>query len=236
MLHKTIKRFYKQAACAQTEDGFAIQLDGKGIKTPLGKKLAVPSRALADAIAAEWQEQGETIRPDSMAMTQLASTALDRVGPERATITKQMLNFAGTDLLCYRADAPSDLVERQARQWQPILDWAAKDLGAPLTATCGVIAIAQPDKAIAALEAKLESYDVWVLTAAQAMTAAMGSLILALAITEGRLSADAAFGLSQLDETYQIEHWGEDAEAAERRTLLERDILSAARFFQLIAQ
>lgn len=236
MLNKTMKRFYKQAACAGTESGFAIQLDGKGVKTPLGRPLVVPTRALAEAIAAEWQEQGENIRPDSMVLTQLASTALDRVGPERAVITGQMLNYAGTDLLCYRADCPDDLAERQARQWQPIMDWAARELGAELVATCGIIAIAQPEAALAALAARLESYDVWRLTATQLATAAMGSLLLALALAEGRLDADEAFALSQLDETYQIEQWGEDAEATQRRALLHRDLMATDRFLRLIAQ
>lgn len=235
MLTKTIKRFYKQAGAAEAAGGgFAIQLDGRDVKTPVGKALVVPVRALADAIVAEWQEQGEDVAPATMPLTQLASTALDRVGPERATITGQMIKYAGTDLLCYRADFPPDLVERQARQWQPILGWAAEELGAPMTATCGIIAIDQPTEAMDALGTKLDSYDVWRLTAVQLATASMGSLLLALALAEGRLTGEEAFALSQLDETYQIEQWGEDAEAAQRRQALKRDVLAAERLLALL--
>lgn len=233
MLNKTLKRFYKQAAVAETEDGFAVHLDGRPVKTPAGRRLAVPFRALAEAMAGEWQEQGEEIKPKSMPMTQLASTALDRVGPERATILEQLIRFADTDLLCYRADFPPDLVARQTSQWQPLLDWAADILGGRLAVTSGVVAVPQPAEALAALLARLESYDDWRLCAAQAACAASGSLVLALAMVEGRLTGQQTYEVSQLDETYQIEQWGEDWEAADRRAALQRDILAAERLLAL---
>lgn len=233
MLNKTLKRFYKQAAVAETEDGFAVHLDGRPVKTPAGRRLAVPFRALAEAMVAEWQEQGEEIKPKSMPMTQLASTALDRVGPERATIIEQLIRFADTDLLCYRADFPPDLVARQTSQWQPLLDWAAEAVGGRLVVTSGVVAVPQPAEALAALLARLESYDDWRLCAAQAACAASGSLVLALAMVEGRLTGQQTYEVSQLDETYQIEQWGEDWEAADRRAALQRDILAAERLLTL---
>ncbi|MCR6631232.1 MAG: ATPase [Magnetospirillum sp.] len=234
MLNKTLKRFYKQAAVAETEEGFAVHLDGRAVKTPAGKRLAVPSRRLAEAMAAEWDAQGEEIRPATMPMTQLASTALDRVGPERDTIRQQLAGFAGTDLLCYRADFPPDLVARQTAQWQPLLDWAADILGGRLAVTSGVMAVTQPVEAVEALLARLDGYDSWRLTAAQAACAAAGSLVLALALVEGRLTGQQAYELSQLDESYQIEQWGEDWEAAQRRQALQRDILAAERLLALL--
>lgn len=234
MLNKTLKRFYKQASVAEAEGGFAIHLDGRPVKTPAGRRLAVPFRALAEAMAAEWQEQGEEIKPKSMPMTQLASTALDRVGPERATILDQLARFADTDLLCYRADFPPELVSRQTAQWQPLLDWAADVTGGRLTVTSGIIAVPQPAEAIAALVARLESYDEWRLCSAQAACAASGSLVLALAMVEGRLSGQQTYEASQLDETFQIERWGEDYEAADRRAALQRDILAAERLLSLL--
>lgn len=234
MLNRTIKRFYKQANVAEAEGGFAVQLDGRTVKTPAGTRLMVPSRPLAEAMAAEWDAQGEDIQPALMPMTQLASTALDRVGPERAAIQEQLGKFAATDLLCYRAEFPPDLVARQTRLWQPLLDWAAETLGAALVTTAGILAVEQPAAALAALSARLDNYDVWRLTAAQAACAASGSLVLALALAEDRLSGEETFEVSQLDETYQIEQWGEDYEAADRRDVLKRDILAAERLLRLV--
>lgn len=228
MLGKTMKRFHKQAGAAAVEGGFAVQLDGRGIKTPAGRKLEVPSEKLALAIAAEWDAQGDEIKPHTMPLTQLASTALDRVGPERAAITEQLLAYAGTDLLCYRAQSPSDLVTMQTQAWQPLLDWAATQLDAGLVTTTALIAVDQPAGALHALAAKLDSYDVWRLTVAQAACAASGSLILALALVEGRVDGEGCFTASNIDEAHQIALWGDDAEAADRREKLRRDILAAA--------
>ncbi|MGE5545436.1 MAG: ATP12 family chaperone protein [Solirubrobacterales bacterium] len=233
MLSKTIKRFYKQAGTAPAEIGFSIVLDGRPVKTPAGKHLQVDSHRLAEAIVAEWQAQGEQVLPHTMPMTQLASTAHDRIGPERPLILDQLIKYAGTDLLCYRADFPPDLALRQTEAWQPVLDWVALALDAPLVPTVGVIAIEQPAESLAALRAHLHSRDLWTLTAIQAATAAAGSLVLGLALAEGRLTGAEAYALSQLDETYQIEQWGEDEEARQRRALLERDILAAERLLTL---
>ncbi|MBF0324069.1 MAG: ATPase [Alphaproteobacteria bacterium] len=233
VLGKSIKRFYKQAAAVAGEGGFVIHLDGKPVKTPLGHRLALPSLALAEAVAAEWQAQGTEIKPHSMPLTQLSSTAIDRVGPERGAITAQLMAYAGTDLLCYRADFPPELVKRQAASWQPLVDWARTALGAELTVTEGVIAIAQAPAALTALQAHLDGLDVWVLTAAQSACAATGSLVLALALAAGRVDTEAAFAVSQLDEDFQIEQWGEDYEAADRRTALRADLRAAERLLNL---
>lgn len=235
MLSKTIKRFYKDAAVHDAgAGGFAVQLDGKGIKTPGARPLMVPARSLAEAIAEEWREQGEHVQPSTMPMTQLASTCLDRVGPERAHIVQQLMNYVGTDLLCYRAAGPADLVARQTAAWQPVLDWAAQTLDAPLVTTTGLTAVEQPAPSVAALRRHIEALDDWRLTALQSATAAMGSALLGLALEAGHLDAEAAYEASQLDETYQIEQWGEDWEAADRRALLNGDIRAAALFLALL--
>jgi chaperone required for assembly of F1-ATPase len=234
MLNKTVKRFYKQANVAEIDGGFAIQLDGRTVKTPAGKPLAVPSRPLAEAVAAEWDAQDKEILPGTMPMTQLASTALDRITGERATILEQMVKFAETDLLCYRAEFPPSLVELQTEQWQPLLDWSSHTLGACLRSTVGVIAVEQPESSLAQMQGWLETYDIWRLTAAQAACAAAGSLVLALAMVEGRITGLETCELSQLDETFQIERWGEDYEAADRRENLKRDILAAERLLRLM--
>jgi chaperone required for assembly of F1-ATPase len=233
MLNRTIKRFYKDATTAAVEGGFAVQLDGRGVKTPATKALVLPTQPLAEAVAAEWRAQGEQVQPHSMPLTQLASTALDRVGPEREAIIGQLMGYAATDLLCYRVDSPADLVLRQTATWQPLLDWASLELDAPLKITATLLAVEQPADALAALRRRLDSYDVWRLTVVQAATAATGSLVLALALGEGRLTGAEVFQASQLDETYQIEQWGEDYEAADRRAALQRDIEAAERLSAL---
>jgi len=228
-----MKRFYKVAAVAAVDDGFAVTLDGKTIRTPMGTHLRVPHEPLAEAIAEEWLAQEETVKPHTMPLTQLASTALDRVAEKREAMIAHMLNYADTDLLCYRAQSPSDLVARQTSLWHPILDGVAASLGVEIRVTHGVLPISQPEATMEALRRKVESYDDWRLTALQSAVSALGSLFLALAMLEGRLNADEAFAASELDETYQIEFWGEDPEATKRREALRNDIAAAGRFVEL---
>lgn len=228
-----MKRFYSTADVAEADGGYTITLDGKMVRTPSGRTLTVANVALAEAIAAEWLAQEGTVRPDHMPLTQLASTAMDRVGPNRQTVIDQLLNYAGTDLLCYRAESPRDLVERQENVWQPVVDWAAVSLGAELVVTTGVVPVAQPDSTLVTLRRLIDGYDDLRLTALQSAVAAMGSLLLGVALVEGRLGADEAFAASQLDETYQSELWGEDPEAMRARTALRNDVAAARRFLEL---
>jgi chaperone required for assembly of F1-ATPase len=231
-----MKRFYSEATVAGTTDGFTISLDGRDVRTPAGRRLVVPHAALAEAIAAEWLAQEEVVRPATMPLTQLAVSALDRVIPERAAIIDQVVAFAGTDLLCYRAGAPADLARRQEEIWQPILAWAAATLGTELVVTQGVLPVAQPETALAAVRMVVRGYDDLRLTALQSAVAAMGSALLGIALVEERLTATEAFAASQLDEMYQIELWGEDAEAAARRQGLLADVEAAARLLALCAR
>lgn len=230
-----IKRFYKQVgAAAAATGGFSVTLDGRPVRTPAGAPLALPTIALAEAVAAEWQAQEGHVEPHSMPLMQLSATALDRIPPHREAIIDELLQFAATDLLCYRATEPHDLIDRQGHHWQPLIDWAMTRFDAPLRVTSGVMPVPQSDEALTALRRAVAAFDHWRLTALQSATAATGSLVLGLALIEGRLDAEAAFIASQLDELYQIELWGDDAEAEIRRRRLHHDIAAAGRLVTLL--
>jgi len=231
-----MRRFYEAATVEAVAGGFTVALDGKPVRTPAKAPLVVASRALAAAIAAEWQAQAGEVRPNALPLTRLASTALDLVAPRHAEIVAGIAKYAGTDLVCYRAAHPPELAERQARAWQPLIDWVAVRYDAPLEVTAGVVPLPQPEASLAALAACVTAYDAMTLTALHLATAACGSLVLALALHERRIDAETAFALSQLDESYEIEQWGEDAEQTQRRAALRDDILLAARFLALLRE
>jgi len=212
-------------------NSYFILLDGKPIKTPMRKTQALPTRGLAEAVAEEWRGQGDKIVPPTMPLTKLANTAIDRVTRREAEIAEQVLAYAN-DLLCYRAEAPDDLVARQNESWNPLLDWAAERY-APLTVGTGVGYIAQPEESVEALRNGLAGRDAFVLTALHASATLCGSLVLALALADGRLDAEEAFALSQLDERYQAEKWGADEEAQKRAQALAAELAAAARFIRL---
>ncbi|MBY0431649.1 MAG: ATPase [Rhodospirillales bacterium] len=224
-----MRRFYKIAGFSETEDGYAVTLDGRPVRTPAGGRLVLPNYHLAQAVSAEWEAQGEAILPASMPLMQLTSTALDRISPNRAEIIRQLVEYAATDLLCYRA-GERRLADRQELMWQPLLDWAKAEFGAVLVITFGLMPVEQPAEGLESLRRRIEDYDLWRLTALQSAVAVMGSLVLGMALVEGRLSAEEAFVLSQLDELVQNEEWGEDWEAVERRDRLRADLLAAERF------
>jgi chaperone required for assembly of F1-ATPase len=217
-----------------SKSAWAIALDGKPVRTPARAVLAVPSAALAAAIAAEWEAQGEEIRPATMPLTRLAATAIDRTAAQRDLVVAETANYSATDLVCYRAEHPPALAARQHAVWQPLLDWAALRYDAALAVTTGIVPAAQSSAALRALAAVVAAHDDFRLTALHTLTAACGSLVIALALSETRLDPEAAFAASQLDETFQIEAWGEDFEAAARRRAVAADIAAAARFIALL--
>src|SRR6266480_4447465 len=227
-----MKRVYKQATARAAEGGWGVALDGRPMRTPTKHELIVPSAALAEAVAAEWDAQQDEIR--TMPVTRLAATAIDRTRTQRELVAAETANYAGTDLVCYRADHPPALIARQHAGWQPLIDWAMQRYDAALAVTSGIVPQPQSPAALKAFAAAVAAQDDFRLTALHAMTTACGSLVIALALIEGRLDAAAAFAVSQLDETFQIEAWGEDAEAAARRRGLAEDIEAAARFVQLL--
>jgi chaperone required for assembly of F1-ATPase len=223
-----MKRFYKEAAVGE---GNAVLLDGKSAKTPAHATLALPARALAEAIAEEWRRQGETMRPQTMPLTKLANTAIDRVAGREAEIVAQILGYAN-DLLCYRALAPKDLVARQSAEWNPLLDWAAERY-ARLAVGTGIAHIAQAEEALAVYRRALAAHDAFTLAALHNAASICGSLVLALALAEARLDAHEAFALSRLDEAFQAEKWGVDAETESRARALETELLAAEQFMKL---
>ncbi|MCH7957798.1 MAG: ATPase [Proteobacteria bacterium] len=227
------KRFYGAVGVAPLGDGFTVTLDGRAVRTPAGRPLTLPTEALARAVAGEWEAQEENVRPHTMPMMQLADAAIDRVEPHRQEIIEQTVAYARNDMLCYRADSPPELTDRQAASWQPLLDWAAETHRARLTVTCGVTPVGQPEAALDALGAAVEALDDLELAALADVTGASGSLIVALALAAGRIGADEAHAVSQLDESYQVEKWGEDAEAQARCRRLHADIRAAAAFLAL---
>src|SRR5437588_5215610 len=229
-----MKRVYKQATARAAEGGWGVALDGRPMRTPAKHEQVVPSAALAAAIAAEWDAQQDDIRPATMPLTRLAATAIDRTRTQRDLVIAETANYAGTDLVCYRSERPPELVARQQAEWQPLLDWAMLRYDASLAVTSGIFPQPQSPAALKAFAAAIAAQDDFRLTALHAMTAACGSLTIALALLERHIDAEAAFAVSQLDETFQIEAWGEDAEAAARRRGLAEDIEAAARFVQLL--
>jgi chaperone required for assembly of F1-ATPase len=231
-----VKRFYKGAGVTEAPEGFGVALDGKPVRTPAKRPLIVPARALAAAIAEEWLAQGDTVDPKRLPLTRLASIALDLVAPRREAVVAEVVKYAGTDLVCYRAEQPPDLVERQHAAWQPLIDWATLRFDAPLAVTSSILPVAQSAATLKALEAAVAAYDTPRLAALHFATAACGSLVVALALIEGRIDAAAAFASAELDESYEIERWGEDAEQARRRATLREDIALAARFVSLLTE
>ena len=231
-----MKRFYKTVAVKPVEAGYAVQLDDKPLRTPTKAPLTLPSRALAEAMAAEWRGQGEELRLDDLPLTRLASTAIDLVMPRRPEVVAEVARYAGTDLVCYRAGHPPELAARQHEAWQPLIDWATLRYDAPLEVTAGIVPIAQAPTSLRALTAAVEAYAPLELAALHMATAACGSLVVALALLEGRLDVDDAFAAAQLDETFEIEQWGEDAEQMQRRAALKDDMALAHRFVALLRQ
>jgi chaperone required for assembly of F1-ATPase len=230
----SLKRFYRETAAGRIDGRITVTLDGRPVRTPLHKPLHLPTEALADAIAAEWDAQVDAVKPDTMPLTQFASTAIDRVSERRDGVIDDIAGYGRTDLLCYRAEAPPALVARQAKTWQPLLDWAAQRFDATLIVTEGVMAIEQPPAALAALRAAVAAQDEFRLAALHDLTAALGSVVLALAVEQQKIDSEAAWDASILDELWQAEQWGQDRDAEERRDHLRLAVFAAARFLSLL--
>ncbi|TRL31723.1 ATP12 family chaperone protein [Rhizobium straminoryzae] len=212
------KRFYTETGVAAGPDGHAIQLDGRPVKTPAKNALTVPTAALADLIRAEWAAQSEVIDPSTMPVTRLVNTAIDGVAAASEAVFEEILRFAGSDMLCYRAEAPAELVARQAEAWDPVLDWAASTLGARFILIEGIMPQEQPPEAIAALSLTLRRHSTPLdLAALHTVTTLTGSALLAIAFAEGFRDAEAIWSLAHLEEDWTNEHWGTDAEAEARR-------------------
>ena len=232
-----MKRFWDTASPVPDAEGFAIELDGRPMRLPGGTPLRIISPRLAQAIAAEWQAAGKAKGGEmsyaDTPLTRLAGTAQDRIAPDPAPVIDAIARYGQSDLLCYRADTPPALIQRQAEHWQPWLDWAALHHDAHLKVTSGVMYVRQDPQAIAALRAAVARNDAPVLAALGVAVPALGSVVLGLALADGRLTAEEAHRIAALDELFQAEFWGEDADAAARRAQVAADIAVAARFMEL---
>lgn len=227
------KRFWSDVSVSEAEGGFAVHLDARRVMTPGKIPLTLPSRAMAEAIAAEWAAQEGEIAPLTMPVTRAANSAIERVTPQRAEVAAMLAAYAETDLICHRAAAPVELVERQTVAWDPLLVWAGDALGAPLVATVGVLPVDQPPRSLARLAAHVGALDPFQLTGLHDLVTISGSLIVALAVTSGRLAPDRAWAVSRIDEEWQIAQWGADDEAAAMAAFKRGDFLRAAQFWAM---
>ena len=227
------RRFYARVSVVDGEEGYAVRLDDKPARTPAGRLLAAPSEALAQAIAAEWQAQAETVDPSTMPLTRLANAVIDGVTDRAAAVAAEVANYLATDLVCYRAGAPHALVERQSRAWDPVLAWARATLGARLAVCEGVRHVAQPETALAAARAGIPA-DPWRLGAVHAATTLTGSALIALALASRALTRDAAWQAAHVDEDWNIEQWGQDALAQERRAFRFAEFEAASTVLRLL--
>lgn len=227
------KRFWKAAEVGATEGGWTVTLDGRAIKTPAKAALVLPSAGLAREVAAEWQAQGDRIDPGTMPFTRMANSAIDKVTPQRAAVAEMLAAYGDSDLLCYRAAAPEELVARQAEAWDPLLLWAEETFGARLEPRTGVMHAPQDPAALARLAAPVQAMPPFALAAFHDLVAISGSLVLALAVIQGARSPEEGWALSRLDEAWQEEQWGEDEEAAEVAARKAGEFRHAAHFHAL---
>jgi chaperone required for assembly of F1-ATPase len=228
------RRFYKTVLAGPSEGGFCVRLDGKPVRTPGGKPLAVPSQTLARMLAAEWDAQETHIDMTAMGSVRLAFTAIEHVPAAREAIAAEVGRYAGSDVLCYFADGPTALVERQQERWTPALDWAERALGLRVVKAVGIVHQPQPTETLLRAARLAEAEGDFVLAGLAHATALFGSAILAFGLRRGEYDAEAAFDLSRLDEAFQEERWGVDEEAAERTAALRAEARMLGRWFEAL--
>ncbi len=230
-----VRRFYAAASAAPVAGGFALRLDGRGARTPVGNRLLFPTLALAELAAQEWAGQGETIDPASMPVTRIANSAIDGVAAAIGETRAGLAAYAETDLLCYRAEAPEELVEAEVAAYDPVLDWARETYGARFILGEGVTHVRQPEPALQAIRTELEGFDEpFALAALHVMTTLTGSILLALAVFRGRLCSGEAWRIAHVDEDFQIRQWGEDDEATARRAARWREMEAAGKIAEAL--
>ncbi|MEX3008885.1 ATP12 family chaperone protein [Hoeflea sp. TYP-13] len=222
------KRFYERAEIGEVEGGFSIQLDGRTIRTPARQVLQLPTRDLAELVCKEWDAQTKEIDPVTMPVTRLVNTSLDGIANDPQAVIEDILRFAGTDLLCYRADGPQRLVDRQTEIWDPVIDWAHASLGARFLLAEGVMHVEQPKEAINAIGIHVAAFTSPIaLASLHSFTTLTGSALLSIAIAKEELTVADAWSAAHVDEDWNIEQWGEDAEAKARRTYRWGEMLAA---------
>lgn len=229
-----MKRFWKEVETTAGDGGWGVTLDAKPLRTPARKALVAPTDALAQAIADEWRAAGETVEPRTMVLTGLANAAIDQVAPDRAGFAQGLSRYADADLACYRAEGPQPLVKWQAREWDPLLGWARRRFDVDFATTVGVIHVAQPKATVERLAHEVGTLDSFRLAGLSPLVTIGGSLIAGLAVLEKAMKAEAGWAAVSVDEAWQIEQWGADAEAEAALAARRRDFLAAARFLELL--
>jgi chaperone required for assembly of F1-ATPase len=229
-----VKRFWKDVSVEPEGERWAIRLDARAVKTPARAALAVPTKALADAIADEWRAAGEEIDPGAMPLTGLANAAIDRVAPDRHAFAADLARYAEADLACYRAEGPRALIEPQEQQWNRLLGWARRRYDVDFVTTSGLLHVAQPAATVERLSHAVTALDPFRLAGLSPLVTIGGSLVAALAVLEKAITPDEAWDAVSVDERWQLEQWGEDAEAKAALENRRRDFLAAATFLELL--
>lgn len=229
-----MKRFWTHVALAGEGEGIGVTLDGRPVRTPARAALKLPTKRLADAVVAEWAAQGDDVVPRSMPLTGLANAAIDRVAADPASFAATLARYAAADLLCYRADHPSRLVDRQGAKWDPLLDWARRRYDVDFVTGAGVIHIPQPEATVRRLTHEVASLDPFRLAALAPLVTIGGSLIAGLAVADLAVTAEEAWAAVSIDEQWQLDEWGSDSDAQMALDARRRDFLAAARFLDLL--
>ncbi len=236
------RRFYSKVSVGASDGGFAVLLDGREAKTPAKAPLVLPTRAAAEAVAAEWDAQKDHVNLANMPLTRIVNAAIDGVAGHMEALVDEITKYADTDLVCYRADAPASLEQAQAEAWDPILTFAASQLGAHFICAEGIGYVAQPAAAKAAVRAKVDAVShrgaaaPFALASLSVMTSITGSVLIALTLADGVISLDEAWRAAHVDEDFQIRHWGEDHEAMARRARAFAEMEAAERLWRLVAR
>jgi chaperone required for assembly of F1-ATPase len=230
------KRFWKDATVVEEAGGHTVALDGRVVRTPAKAPLILPTRAMAEEVAREWDAQGDVIEPLKMPFTRSANAAIDKVTVQHAEVAEMLASYGDSDLICYRASDPQGLVERQNAGWDPLVDWSATHLKAPLQVYVGVMHASQPEASLATLSKRVHGFDPFQLTAFHDLVSLSGSLVVGFAVTEGRAGAAEMWDISRIDEVWQIEQWGADEEAEAMAAQKRQAFLHAEAFFRLSAQ
>ena len=228
------KRFWKSAEVRPSERGFAVFLDDRQLTTPAKAPLEVPTEGLAAEIAQEWLDQSGNVKPETMPATRMANSAIDLVWVQFDAVVDMVAEYGGSDLICYRADTPAGLVARQAAAWDPLVNWAETELGAPLTVTTGILPVAQPERSLERLRNTVADRHPFHLAALHDLVTLSGSLVVGLAVAANHLGPEGAWNVSRIDENWQIELWGTDEEAQEAALIKENQFKFACRFLKLL--
>ena len=229
-----MKRFWKEAAAVAEDGGWGVALDGKPIRTPGREPLAVPSEALAQALAEEWNSVSETVNSREMRLTGLANAAIDRVAPDPESFAADLARYGESDLTCYRADTPRELIARQAEVWDPLLAWGRRRFDVDFRTTCGIVHVSQPEATVGQLAHAVAALDAFRLAGLSPLVAIGGSLVAGLAVLEGQITAEQAWSAVTVDEQWQREQWGADAEAEAALEAKRRDFFAATCFLELL--